>query len=121
MLHIFLIFGVLSFAALGIAAFAALFGVALCAKGHKTRPAGLFVMLVPCFSALAALTFSWGALLWADSQATASTDEWWERWQILAIWFWPIGFAAGALIGGLVGVALSVFVIRWLSARVASR
>jgi hypothetical protein len=109
---LFLVFGLATIALVGVLAISLLAGVGLCFS-KRLRPAGVFVLLVPSLSVLAAGVGSWGlASLVASVSAGESSVEAWERWQVLALWAWPVGFVVGGLTGGALGLLLAIHIVK---------
>jgi ribose/xylose/arabinose/galactoside ABC-type transport system permease subunit len=71
-------------------------------------------MLVPSLSSLLAVAASWTAMLLCASMSGRpgiSLDAW-ERWQILTLWAWPVGFAVGGLAGAALGMLAGAIIVR---------
>jgi hypothetical protein len=113
---LFLIAAVASVVALSILALSIVLGAGLCFS-KRFRTVGIYVLVVPTLSALLAVTASWGAAFLCDRLSHGRTAEAAERWQVLAVWAWPIGFGAGGIGGALVGVLMGILINRRRSRR----
>jgi hypothetical protein len=117
---LFLAFGVASVAAVGVVVLSFVAGIVLWFTRFRT--VGIFIMLVPSLSGLLAVATSWGAafLCASISERPGISLDAWERWQILALWAWPIGFIVGGSAGAALGILLGLLIVRRRSRVVAS-
>ena len=109
---LFLIFALVSLVGVGCLLLSLVVGAWLL-RTRPSSPIGIFVLIVPTLSAVSALATSWGLAFLVDSlsKSAASTDAW-QRWQVLALWAWPIGFVVGGATGAAIGTLIGVFVNR---------
>lgn len=109
---LFVIFGLASLAALAVLAGSIILGIVLClSKRFKT--AGVFVLFVPTLVTIAAVFGSWGLAVLLDRLSrSAASPEAWQRYQVLTLWAWPIGFVGGAVLGGIAGVLIALLIVK---------
>jgi hypothetical protein len=109
---LFLVFGVISVAALGILLVSILSGTVFLFTRFRTM--GILVLLIPTLSAMSALAMSWGAAFYCDSmsQRAGISIETYQRWQVLALWAWPLGFVVGALSGAVFATLVGVLIVK---------
>ena len=112
MLLLFGVFGILSLAALGVLLASILSGTTLLFTRFKT--VGLFVLLIPSLSAVLAVGLSWGAAFYCNSMSERPgiSLQSWERWQVLALWAWPLGFILGGFTGAGFGTIVGVGIVK---------
>lgn len=49
-----------------------------------------------------------------SERAGISVDAW-ERWQVLALWAWPLGFAVGGFAGAALAIVIGALIVKWRS------
>jgi hypothetical protein len=112
MAPLLIIFALASVVGLGCLLLALIVGAWLL-RTRPSSPIGVFVLIVPTLSTVSALATSWALASFLDSlsKSAASADAW-QRWQVLALWAWPIGFIVGGETGAAAGTLTAVLVVR---------
>ena len=84
-------------------------GIVLCFS-QRLRFAAPFVLFIPTLAAMGAGVGSWGLAYLADEHARhyAEHHSVSESMYVLPFWAWPFGFAAGAILGFSIGLALAL-------------
>jgi uncharacterized membrane protein len=109
----FLIFGLLSVALVVTLLGSIVIGLLL-QRTQRFKTFGVFVALVAPLASIGAGVLSWGLMAWSASMAekAATNSRASGAWEVAAYRLFPIGFVVGAIGGGLLGVLLSMFIIK---------